>query len=261
MRLSIYILVGIAALAIGIVYFWNKNPDQKIAPAKDKSMSEVVKLKTSDSVEIIGDYYAAGGDNGVLLLHMMPSDRKSWTKFAEKLQANDFKVLAIDLRGHGESQGGPDGYKKFSDAEHRSSILDVEAGAEFLKSTLRQSSGQEGKIHLVGASIGANLALKYLAGNPKTKSAVLLSPGLDYRGVKTEGLISILKNHQAIYAVASEDDKYSFDSVKNLFEGVSFSDSRMMKIFQDAGHGTTIFEQEPKFMEEVISWIVEINDT
>lgn len=218
-------------------------------------MVETIKIKTQDEVEIIGDYYETQGDKGVLLLHMMPADRKSWVFFAEKLQAKDFKVLAIDLRGHGESQGGPDGYKKFSDAEHRASILDVEAGAEFLKSTLRQSSGQEGKLHLVGASIGANFALKYLSDHSEVKSAILLSPGLDYRGVKILGLISALKNDQAVFAVASEDDKYSFDSVKNLFEGVPFSDSRMMKIFKDAGHGTTIFEKEPEFMEEVTDWI------
>lgn len=250
MRFGIYIIIGIATIVLVLIYF-------KIVffkPAtSDKNMSEVVKLNTKDGFEIIGDYYAADGDNGALLLHMMPSDRKSFVKFAEKLQANNFKVLAIDLRGHGGSQGGPDGYKKFSDAEHQASILDVETGAEFLK-----EKGVK-NLHLVGASIGANLALKYLADNSQAKSAVLLSPGLDYRGVKTSGLLSKLKDNQAVYAVASEDDKYSSDSVKNLFEGASFSDSRMMKIFKDAGHGTTIFEKEPQFMEEIINWFNILN--
>jgi len=130
--------------------------------------------------------------------------------------------------------------------------LDVEAGAEFLK-----EKGVKNP-HLVGASIGANLALKYLAEHPESKSAVLLSPGLDYRGVKTEGILAKLNNDQAVFAVASEEDKYSFDSVNKLFEGVAFSDLRMMKIFKDAGHGTAIFEKEPQFMDEIISWIVEI---
>lgn len=217
---------------------------------KNKVIFEAVKIKTQDGIKIAGDYYDSPGDKAVLLLHMMPADRKSWVEFAEKLRAINFKVLAIDLRGHGESQGGPDGYKKFSDAEHQASISDVEASAEFL-----ENKGVK-NLYLAGASIGANQALKYLAEHSEAKSAVLLSPGLDYRGVKIVGLIKTLKENQAVFAVASEDDKYSFDSVNKLFEGVSLSNSRMIKIFENAGHGTTIFEKEPKFIDEVISWIL-----
>lgn len=36
---------------------------------------------------------------------------------------------------------------------------------------------------LVGASIGANYALRALAADEKLRGAVLLSPGLDYHGV------------------------------------------------------------------------------
>lgn len=241
------------AIVFGLIYFFKNSGSFKDKAILNKNMTEIVKLKTKDSFEIIGDYYEAQGDKGVLLLHMMPADRKSWLRFAEKLQARDFKILAIDLRGHGESRGGPDGYKKFSDAEHQASGFDVEVASEFLK--------EKGvtKFHLVGASIGANLALKYLLDHPEAKSAVLLSPGLDYRGVKTVGLIKALKENQAVFAVASEDDKYSFDSVNSLFEGAQFNDSRMMKIFKDAGHGTTIFEKEPEFTDEIISWLIGLN--
>ena len=252
MRFKLYILVVIIAAVLGLIYFLsvkNENLEkERIFLNKDKTMVETVKMNTKDGVEIIGDYYEAQGNKGALLLHMMPADRKSWIKFAEKLQANNFKVLSIDLRGHGESQGGPDGYKKFSDAEHQASIFDVEAGADFLK-----EKGVSA-LHLVGASIGANLALKYLAEHPETKSAILLSPGLDYRGVKTSDLTQLAES-QAVYAIASEDDQYSFETVKKLFETASFNDSRMIKIFKDAGHGTTIFEKEPEFINEAVDWL------
>ena len=78
MRFKIYILIAVAASLLVLIYLKTGifNP-----AVSDKNMSEIVKLNTKDGVEIIGDYYRAEGDKGVLLLHMMPSDRKAWVKF------------------------------------------------------------------------------------------------------------------------------------------------------------------------------------
>ena len=97
MRVKAYVLIIIIAVALGLVYFLKSSDYSPNKVVLNKNMSKVVKLDTKDGFEIIGDYYEADSDKGVLLLHMMPADRKSWTKFAEKLQANNFKVLAIDI--------------------------------------------------------------------------------------------------------------------------------------------------------------------
>lgn len=224
-------------------------------------MVERVELKASDGVAIIGDYYQASGVSarGLLLLHMMPAVRASWKAFAEKAQSAGFHVLAVDLRGHGESQGGPseaslakggpDGYRSFSDAEHQASQMDVEAGAEFLKGRGAAS------IYLGGASIGANLALQYLAEYPEAKAAFLLSPGLDYRGIKTEGLAAKLGKGQGVYYAASRNDGNSYDAVTKLVGLTPPDVSKEMRIFDSAGHGTTIFEREPQFMNDILLWL------
>ena len=90
-----------------------------------------IKLNTSDGVGIAADYYEADGCDGIVLAHMMPADRRSWRVFAERLQKGGFRVVAIDLRGHGESAGGPVGYKNFSDREHQASVCDLAAAAHF----------------------------------------------------------------------------------------------------------------------------------
>ena len=142
---------------------------------------------TKDGLTIVGDYYPGTGKSGVLLLHMMPADRTSWQQLAGQLQENGFHVLAIDLRGHGQSTGGPNGYQAFSDAQHQQSIFDIESAVEFLR-----SKGIE-KIHMGGASIGANLALQYASQHQEIASAMLLSPGLDYHGIHTDIWIENLK--------------------------------------------------------------------
>ncbi|MDO8303438.1 MAG: alpha/beta fold hydrolase, partial [Sedimentisphaerales bacterium] len=137
-------------------------------------------LITSDKVKIACDYYPAPRVAGYLVLvHMMPATKESWKELAEQAAAVGFASIAIDLRGHGRSQSGPNGHEAFADEEHQQSIKDIEAATEFLKT---QGAAPE-DIILIGASIGANLCLWYLAEHPEFKKAVLLSAGESYRGI------------------------------------------------------------------------------
>ena len=238
--------------------FVRKEPEEiigdKIAvPAEEKNMakSEVIKLKTEDGVEIVGDFFEVSKPNeiGVLMLHMMPAVRKSFAVFAEKIQQAGWQGLAIDLRGHGESQGGLSGYQLFKDEDHQKSILDVEAGAEFLK-----SKGAK-EIYLVGASIGANLSLQYLAEHADAAAAVLLSPGLNYRGIKTDELVKKVYHTKAIYLTAAKDDDYSYETVQKLYDVLPEEIFRELKLFDEGGHGTKLFETHSELMDIVIKWL------
>ena len=224
-------------------------------------MIERVTLTASDGIALVGDYYAPASPaaKGLLLLHMMPATRSSWRAFAERAQGAGWHVLAIDLRGHGESQGGPDGYRSFSDAEHQASRFDVEAGATFLA-----SKGVD-TLALGGASIGANLALQYLsdppAGGPDARAAFLLSPGLDYRGVKTEPFARRVRPDQAAYFAASAEDMRSSGQSATDMAGILHGlcpCRKEIKMFENAGHGTTMFEREPEFMAEILAWLQKV---
>lgn len=208
---------------------------------------------TKDGYTIAADYYIGMGKSGVILLHMMPADRTSWQSFAAKLQESGFHILAIDLRGHGQSTGGPNGYQAFSNAQHQQSLFDVDSAVEFL-----QSKGVE-KIHIGGASIGANMALQYAANHSEVASVVLLSPGIDYHGIHTDIWINNIKQHQAILLVASDDDAYSFTTVKALFDRSSNFPRREVKLLTQAGHGTTMLERNPGFIDELIMWLKKVD--
>src|SRR3990172_1406945 len=148
-----------------------------------------VMFKTKDGVEIYGLYTESENWSApaVLLLHMMPAVKESWREFQEKLREAGFQSLAIDERGHGESvwkDGERIDYKNFTDAEQQEKILDVEVAMRFLAERGVESES----VAVAGASIGANLALQYQAEHSEIKAAVLLSSGLNYRGVETEPL-------------------------------------------------------------------------
>lgn len=216
-------------------------------------MYQRVSFLTEDKVKITGDYYLAENPVGyVLLLHMMPAVKESWQALAKALRTAGFNVLAFDFRGHGESiykeEGTVLNYQNFSDQEHQAKILDVRAAVGFLK----EQGAVESKMALVGASIGANLALQLLSES-LVPTAVLLSPGLDYRGVKADFFEKKLKPEQSFLCVAALDDKYSYDTCIKLTAEIGVENEKIL--LDSGGHGTDMFNAEPGLIGKIVEWV------
>ncbi|MCK6462981.1 MAG: alpha/beta hydrolase [Candidatus Pacebacteria bacterium] len=212
-----------------------------------------IKLKTRDGFEIAADFYSLVNTDApaVILTHMMPATKDSWKDFARKLNMSGFHCLAIDLRGHGESQEGPSGFKNYNDQQHQASIMDIEAAAEFLVNAGMPLK----KIALGGASIGANLSLQFQSEQNEIKASFLLSPGLDYRGVATERLAKKLNEDQAVFlAAGGENDEYSTETAAKLFSLVK-TENKKLKILKNAGHGTDMFKEDLSLAEEIGDWL------
>jgi len=242
---------------------------------------ESITLTTSDNVRIAGHWYPIAEPKGwALLLHMMPATKESYGKLAEELQRRGIASLAIDFRGHGESQGGQAGYVRFTDTEHQAKINDVRAAMLWIEDNAEKSAKlpkEYGKappanyilprLVVVGASIGANLALQLLEEEAGLAGVVLLSPGLDYRGVKTDAIARAIRDHESrdreqqgrlsplLLAAGGADDRYSTETVHALAQ---ILEGRVtIKSFGNAGHGTTMFEREPALLTEVAEWITD----
>lgn len=208
-------------------------------------MFEQAAFQTKDHITIAGDYYPMVGSNrGVVLVHMMPAMRKSWTEFAKRLQDANYHALAIDLRGHGESGGGD--YRNFSDQDHQASIADLCAAVSFL----RDKGVNE--IFLGGASIGANLSLQYLAENPETRAVFILSPGADYRGIAIAPLSAKIPDKSKILFAGAEDDA---EVMGGGCEEIWKLLGEPQKIcYKSGGHGTDLFQSHPELIGEIIKF-------
>lgn len=212
---------------------------------------ERLALKTEDGKTLSADFYPAEGSRYVILLHMMPATKESWKEFAKVLQEKGISSIAIDQRGHGESEGGPGGYKEMTDEEQREKIWDVRAAWREL--TNRGASME--KTALIGASIGANLSIVYLAENATFPVAVALSPGIDYRGVTTDDAIAKLTPGQSVLLIASDEDETSIKSVRLLNEKNPTQTTLIER--SGLGHGTTMIGNDRELFDFVVNWVDE----
>jgi len=108
------------------------------------------------------------------------------------------------------------------------------------------------RLALVGASIGANLALVEAARDETVGSLALLSPGFDYFRVQIRGLIEEYGERPSLL-VASEEDAYSAETVRAL--AASAPGEAELVMLTSAGHGTAMLEGDPELAGDLIAFL------
>ncbi|MBN2197783.1 alpha/beta fold hydrolase [Candidatus Wolfebacteria bacterium] len=251
---SLVTIIGLSGLNFIITDTSKIEPRQNpgIQSSGIKSMDKII-LTTEDDVKIAADLYSVNKPRfWLVLIHMMPETKDSYKEFAKRFQNLDFESIAIDLRGHGQSDGGSDSYRNFSNEEHQKSILDLKATVDYL---IKNRGATKDKIVFIGASIGANLSLQYISDNLEFKTAILLSTGLDYHGIKTESLVKNLKLGQKIFFISSKDDKNNAEENQTLYDLIPDGLEKKIKIYENAGHGTDILKNESDLFNLIIEFI------
>lgn len=175
---------------------------------------------TSDGVTIVGDFYPAGGEAGAplaILLHMYRSNREAWKPLVGPLHDAGFAVLAIDLRGHGESVH-PEGMHLAERVKQRdpglfnAMHLDAEAAAEWGR---KQAGVDPEKLVLVGASVGCSVALDTASRDARVDGVVCLSPGTNYLGVDSVEDIKATRS-VPILLLSEEKERAAVDELAKL---------------------------------------------
>jgi pimeloyl-ACP methyl ester carboxylesterase len=200
-----------------------------------------VTLGGPDGLLLQGTYYSAPVEPApaALLLHMRGSDRSAWEPLAARLQAVGYAVLAMDLRGYGAT-GGQENWLLAQD--------DVRAMLAFLA----EQGSINGQIVVIGASIGANLGLNACVDTPVCAAVVLLSPGLDYRGITTADALPRLGARPVLIVASEGDNNNPADSL--TLDSLAAGDHQLV-ILPAAGHGTAMLAAEPTLIEQITTWL------
>lgn len=244
------------------------------AGARQPQQPRVVALQASDGTALKASYFSAATRGpGVLLLHQINRDRKSWDGVARQLAAAGVNVLTLDMRAHGDSSGTP--FDRLPSADQRKIAgwqNDVEAAFEFLVS---QPGVNRDAIGIGGAGgLGVDKGMKAARTHASNvKSLVMLSgetllPELQFlhEASQLPGLF-----------VVSDDDEYppTVEAMELLYTASSNSGKRLVhyaarseapwlwyepfdigRVPANGGHGTDLFKTHPELPGIIVDWFV-----
>jgi pimeloyl-ACP methyl ester carboxylesterase len=210
-----------------------------------------VKLETKDGVELSITYYpsSVGKDaTPVVLLHDYKDTQGIFSSLAQRMQSPgeddkhaSFAVVTVDLRGHGAStkQASPDGSMREIDAAKLSkddvlamSELDMEAVRSFLVGKNDKEELNLNRLCLVGAGMGATVAVNWAAQDwvapPLTvgkqgqdvKALVLVSPRWKDHGVTIQDALKLAPFKQTIgwMLIYGKDDAAAMADAKRVYK-------------------------------------------
>jgi dienelactone hydrolase len=203
--------------------------------ATDAAAQRRVTFRAEDGAALNGAYYEPSRRPapGIVLLPMLRRSHTDWDAVASQLADAGFAVLAIDYRS-GDELGAY--------------ALDVRAAKAFLR---ERPEVAPGSIGLAGASIGANLAVLDAAEDPGVVSIALLSPGLDYRGLRTEAAMKKYGARSALLA-GSTKDPYTARSIRHLTTiGPGL---REVRLTDAVAHGTMLLAREGDLVSALVDW-------
>ena len=216
-------------------------PPASQSPLSTPSNPNALTITASDGAKLAAMYYPpiVSPAPAVLLLHVNGGSKADWDSFAKGLQKMGYAALALDLRGHGASAGPVDWTKGPDDVRSAYNAMIKRPEVDSLRTAI------------VGASVGSNLALMVGASEPKVSAVIALSPGLDYMGVNPTSSMRNFAN-RPVLLVASQDDKYAYDSVKSLAQLAIAAEP---KLLTNAGHGTEMLTRDATLTQSLIEWL------
>lgn len=201
-----------------------------------------VSWTAADGTSLAGTLYETGRQGpGVVLVHMLGRSKDEWAAVAARLQEAGITVLALDLRGHGNSGGSGGALGPMAG--------DVRAAVDWLAA---RGNIRPGAMALVGASFGATLATIVAAESSSVRAVALISPSLDYRGARLDAAAIKKLGSRAVWLVASTEDPYALRTVRELAGPDGGREQRLSAV---RAHGTALFTADPDLTSALVDWL------
>jgi len=140
-----------------------------------------VTIRARDGESLRGTWYtpkvSAKPTLGVVLIHDAGHDRSQMSRLGNRLARKGASVIAIDIRGHGESKTRRFDWSKLDEKGHKAlwafAQRDLEAAMDWLVS---QGNVPVNRLGLVGCGASSALAVHWMKVNDNVSAIALLQP-------------------------------------------------------------------------------------
>ena len=272
------------------------------AQAQEEKAAEDLKprpetLTTKDGITLAATYWPSGlkqDASVVVLLHGLNGNQLDWGGLPEKLHKDGFAVIVVDLRGHGQSKGASPageavatknsktktkGVKTSVDAgslkarDYAAMVaFDLEAVKAFIFSEHQQHKLNMNKMGIVGAGLGATVAMNFAAldwlKKPHTdgpvggqtprgqdvRALVLLTPDSEITGLNLPDAVKTLRlpdlQVAMLFGVGTKD-KTDKGQTKKLYDSAvtprdKNEDRMYLKEYNSPARGTGLLTKSPQ---------------
>jgi flavin reductase (DIM6/NTAB) family NADH-FMN oxidoreductase RutF/pimeloyl-ACP methyl ester carboxylesterase len=151
----------------------------------------VTEFEGFGGLRLTAETFGTAGDPAVLFLHGAAQSRAIWRSAAEALASAGRHVIALDLRGHGESEWARDGR------------YDLTAYAGDVRAVLARMSSRP---VIIGASLGGLAALAALegGGDQQASGLILVDAVARMAGTTAKRFGGLFRRHAAGFATVAE---------------------------------------------------------
>ena len=213
----------------------------------ERSMSGMKAGSVSTGSQTIAYLERPGTGETIVLLHGFGADKYNWPRFVRHIP-KEYRVIALDLPGHGDSSRLPD---------QAYTIEFITQGVAQAVDALKLTT-----FHLAGNSMGGYVAMLYTDNNPQRVITACLIDTAGIRSPQKSDLQLSLEQGKNILVATTEEEfdgllKYAFYSppyipwpgkqvlAKKTVEASAFN----LKIWKDLAHEKDTFDFTPRLPE------------
>ena len=259
--------------AVGVVGCSDSEEDlQIVGPGLPEGSGRVypisaVRFPSNDGVEVSALFGTPEADSlpVVILLHDLGGSKVDWLSATDTyvdLLERGYAVLAIDMRGHGETPL-PDDRQVLELIDLELSVLDVHAALVWLQS---QSKIDASRIAVVGSGSGGNVAYVSLGSFPELiKTGISLSPGL-WGATSLEPLVigaglEPFGPRSMLFMVGDQDQVQAGDVILSYADfarslEAQTAEPKDLRVFTDSDdHGWALLNNVPEAQDLFFRWL------
>jgi dienelactone hydrolase len=195
-----------------------------------------------DGLRLVGQYYGTPGRVAptVLLLHEYGATQQSWVTLVLALREAGYNVLTVDLRGFGLTGGTPDWSRASADV------------AVWLQELSILPNVEKSRLSVVGAGVGASLALSGCALYGNCRSVVALSPTVADRGLQTDAAVTAYGPRPLLIISSSAASPSGIDSqtLDKLAAG-----PHQLQLYEGTAVGVNVLAAHSTALTLIVEWL------